>query len=681
MVGTIVSEPNVKGVYILLKSRTFVTTTAVRTELARFFHMMPHADNESITDVEQWTDAADLIRFGIIFLGKDGMPLEKVWRADAKIARKLFGASNLDWVNSLHASWTKVATAPIEQLVFEQVVHYFSTYDMERLTGASIPLFPVEDILADLDERPNIKAFTVIQYIDLDDASDLVAEYFESTVAPSKDAIEHASILMKAFDVSLDGIKSFEFQVIRYEQLGAVPKEGQNFLRFLIYKTTGSTLVIKNQCTIESIVRNLQQAEKEKFAHECFCNADLVELAKTFHRFKPLYLAFKKGPSCAPYINKIRKLADKYHEPMSDVTVQNLINLEHDYMRTGNNTKLYAVIQKCSIRQLVKLLNFTQSELAREDSRADNGIAPVYNIRNGKVFVPQAETASQDHSSICLRVFALADLRRHLLVQLRNLVEHKLDDKTFLIPAEMHYAVPTSEKQFIGNIPYGSCITLPEGKSFCAAIRWENTGRIRNDLDLHMQSLTRAFGWNSSYRSDNCDVLYSGDVTDARDGAVEAYLFSPNENEVFLLSLSKFCGADKVDFQFFMTDKGFNHNHAVRGGRSNGVCDIADALFAPIPMACDSGSISLGLFVANSFYFYGGNLGSERIPKRELYGSFITAFSHRLTHMMDLSDLIRMAGGTVTVNESEPDGSDYIDLRPSALSARSIMKIIDELNT
>lgn len=321
MVDTRILELNVKGVHTLLKSRTLVTTTAVRTELARFFHMMPHADNESTTDIAQWTDAADLIRFGIIFLGKDGMPLEKVWRADAKIVRKLFGVSNLDWVNSLHASWTKVATAPIEQLVFEQVVHYFSTYDMERLTGASIPLFPVEDILADLDERPNIKAFTVIQYIDLDDASDLVAEYFESTVAPSKDAIEHASILMKAFDVSLDGIKSFEFQVIRYEQLGAVPKEGQNFLRFLIYKTTGSTLVIKNQCTIESIVRNLQQAEKEKFAHECFCNADLVELAKTFHRFKPLYLAFKKGASCAPYINKIRKLADKYHEPMSDATV------------------------------------------------------------------------------------------------------------------------------------------------------------------------------------------------------------------------------------------------------------------------------------------------------------------------------------------------------------------------
>lgn len=680
MVDTRILELNVKGVHTLLKSRTLVTTTAVRTELARFFHMMPHADNESTTDIAQWTDAADLIRFGIIFLGKDGMPLEKVWRADAKIVRKLFGVSNLDWVNSLHASWTKVATAPIEQLVFEQVVHYFSTYDMERLTGASIPLFPVEDILADLDERPNIKAFTVIQYIDLDDVYKLVSEYFESTVALSKDAIEHAPILMEAFDVSLDGIKSFEFQVIRCEQLGIVPKEGQNFLRFLIYKTTGSTLVIKNQCTIESIVRNLQQAEKEKFAHECFCNADLVELAKTFHRFKPLYLAFKKGPSCAPYINKIRKLADKYHEPMSDATVQNLINLERDYMRTGVNSKLHAVIQRCNVRQLVKLLNFTQSELARENSEADKKIDPVYNIRNGKVFMPQPETASQTRDSGYLRVFALADLRKRLDAQLRRLVDHKLDGKTFLIPSEMHYAVPTSEKQFVGNIPYGSSITLPEGNSFCAAIRWENTGKIRNDLDLHMQSLTRTFGWNSSYRSDNCDVLYSGDVTDARDGAVEAYLLSPNENEIFLLSLSKFCGADKVDFQFFLTDKGFNCNHAVRGGRSAGVCDIADALFAPISMTCDSGSVFLGLFVANSFYFYGGDLGSKRIPKNDLYRSFITSFAHRLEHTMDLSAFICMAGGTVVTDETEVEGADYLDLRPSALSARTIMKIVDECN-
>ena len=46
---------------------------------------------------------------------------------------KTIGLSSAEMNSSFHKSWTKIKNASVEQLVFEQLVHYFTTYGFEAM--------------------------------------------------------------------------------------------------------------------------------------------------------------------------------------------------------------------------------------------------------------------------------------------------------------------------------------------------------------------------------------------------------------------------------------------------------------------------------------------------------------------------------------------------------------------
>lgn len=619
----------------------------------------------------------DLLNHGIVLVDANGVVFDGVISRDLYNAlNDLFGTDQSIWNQTFHKSWEKVATAPIEQLVLEQLAHYFSTYGMESLGYSATPVYPVEKILTDPATVPNIRAFTVIRVVDNNFAREMFLNYTGKTLAPHKNHIEGIIELLKVYGdptslygrrIPLEFIASFELKAAYCDYLHVVPSNPQEFLRYAVYKATGSTLLVKDKRTIEAIKYSVQG---DSTFGPMFRRADHTALASIFYRFKPLFLAFRANPDVRRSINNIRRLAPKYHVPQSDLNVQNLAKMASE----GRTDDVGHVLNRCTGRQLIKVFNFCLAESAR----IVRGGQAVYNIRNGRLYVGGNDYSDCDNAEKMARYKTLVNLANQVSEALTAHYDGKLAGKKFYLPSYVNYAAPVSEKQFVGNIPYGSFIDLP-GRPITMGIAWNNY-KGRTDLDLHMTSPTRSFGWNSGYR--DTDILYSGDMTDATNGAAEVYRFDPtlsDEEEVFILTVNNFTGHEGVPYKFLITDETFSRDRA----RGTSPISVDGAMFPPIQMKFDDRNAqSLGLVYKTGFYFYGGELGDSIVPGRDRYRDFLKAMTNRVVNMVQMHALIQNAGGELVTKEefdamTIEEQKEVIDLSPEALTARSLLDIVD----
>lgn len=613
--------------------------------MMRLFHIA--VSNESTKKV----NATRAIQHGLLFVDDACNVLDTVDESLFNLAINTLGLDNEIWSNTFHKSWDKVENAPIEQLVFEQLVHYFSTYGMEYLGLPAMPVIPCEDIISDKEALPNIKAFTVIRIVSTEEAIKIIEEYIRNVKSPHKNEIDALMSLMHKTSLAIDDLTSFELKVIRCDQLGIVPVDGQDFLRYAVYKMTGSTLLIKNTSMISSIQKYCAHSPNVAYRMLSLCNE--VELAKIFFRFKPLILAFKKSDKCRPIVNRIRRLANKYHKPLSDKNVANLTKLiSEDRFRDAID-----IIDNADNRTLIKLINFTSSEMLNDSN------IKIFNIRNGSSYITERETEYQTVDVLNSLCFS----------KLMHNCKNKLEGKTYLIPKYIEYTVPVSEKQMIGQLPYGTVVHGSNSDTITPAIWWTDQGDYRTDIDIHLNGKNGSFGWNSNYRyaGNGAKVLYSGDMTYADPYASEAFRITLEDDEVYILTACLYRGSNNTPFKFILTDVDFS--------RTDVPVNVEDALFAPIDMKFNNTSnMSIGFAKGNSFYFYGGELGKRITPDVELNNKALDAMTARVSNMLKLEEFIAFSGGRVIRDISEvEDDVEVISLKPNAITANTLFDIID----
>ena len=103
-----------------------------------------------------------------------------------------------------------------------------------------------------------------------------------------------------------------------YDYLDIVPENPTEFLRYLVYKATDSTLLIKNEETIDAIKQGVKKPSIVGLFNKYNQRHGYARLSEIFHRFKPIFLAFKENGRLKPVINKLRKLASTNHMPMAE---------------------------------------------------------------------------------------------------------------------------------------------------------------------------------------------------------------------------------------------------------------------------------------------------------------------------------------------------------------------------
>ncbi|MCD0477554.1 hypothetical protein LPB90_03760 [Chryseobacterium sp. LC2016-29] len=412
-----------------------------------------------------------------------------------------------DLNKTFHKSWQKIKESSRIELLIEQINHYISTYGSDFQNEIYIP----KEVL----NVPDLKlTFKVIKAYTEEEMQEKCLSLLKSGIALKEETIDDLLYILHTeleYDFTgKENIRNKEAVIKIADRYDIYPENPVEFFRYVIYKTTRTTLLIKSNDLIDDI-------KKSKFNPTyLFENFELEKMAEIFNRFKPLFLAYKnRAPKT---INKISKLSKVYHQPLISNPLNNATNilLESSDLHWLENATPFA---------LFKALSACYSRMYGQNTF-------VYRIRNGKSWTKRGTATSVNELNYDF-----------ILNYLKS--KYNLSEKKFYFPKDIAFGLPTSEKMFVGNIPTG---TRFYGERLAIGIYWEDAWGA-NDLDLSGLNIAGKIGWNAAYNQDNGQLMYSGDMTSAPNGAVEYLYANKYLNTPTLVMNSVFSGDSNCGYK------------------------------------------------------------------------------------------------------------------------------------
>lgn len=565
----------------------------------------------------------------------------------------LYGIDAAKLNAAFHKSWWKVKNTPIAQLVAEQIVHYITTYGFESLGVFDHESVYVPGEVLDAPELSDGLRLVVIRGLTKDELRAELLVLLGSGVALSEttvqDALDVATFVgFDEADVAL--VRNHEARAALYAYLGIVPVAPVEFLRYVVYKATGQTQLIKSAAVVESI-RQSRSLEVTR-AFELYEKAQgFARLGEIFYRFKPLFLAFRTSPRMCEVVNEIRRLARSNHRPMTP----DPLNEVTARLARGESADL-STLDSASVFRKIRLAYALKY-------RSSEPTSILYRVRNGKTWATDFKFSDPA---------AARDTYEVVLASLVGDISRNVAGKTIHIPQGVHYALPATERQFSGNLPSGTYVEAP--KAMVCGVHWLNDVDHRIDLDLSMVDAGRKFGWDSSYRSGDGELLFSGDMTDAPppNGASEFYFLGRYLVGAFLVvcNFYNFDPAIKVPMQVIVAKQ------KSADKRCNFVAD-PNRILATTHTTMDAKQKVIGIAVATPehrrFYFaefdQGSRITSTAGGHVELARKFLLSY---YLDAMDLSAVLGEAGATFV---DVPETAD-IDLRPEAVDKTTFVRLL-----
>lgn len=545
------------------------------------------------------------------FISKEGFIISPgaIWTKD-EIVRHLLNEklSGNDLNKTFHKSWKTIQESSRFELLQHQILHYISTYGSDFKDEVYIPS-EVLDLEGTTLKYKVINSYTREEFIDK------ALGLLKSGIALKEETVNDLiSLLVDELDYKFtgdEGIKNKEAIVKIAELYNVFPKNNVEFFRYIIYRTTGETLLIKNDNLISKIKSSNFNPSQQ------FKDFGLDNLSEIFNRFKPLFLGFKDR--CPKTINKLSKLSKKNHKPLVQNPLNNVtsIKLEESDLHWLENATIFS---------LFKALQALHSRIYGQNTF-------MYRIRNGKSWLREKQTNTEnlEHNFNLIMDFMKS--------------KYSLNGKSFYLPSDVKYALPTSEKMFVGNIPTGTKFL---GDNLAVGIYWENEWGA-TDLDLSAINIDGKVGWNSSYNQNN-NLLYSGDITSAPNGAVE-YLYAKDNVPTSLVRNNVFRGNDNCDYKIVI-GKGDNIDRNYMMNPSK--------LFAEVKCQSVQKQTILGIFSTGEFTILNFGEGHLRVStgnSEKPIETLMYQWSNPLTFNWMVSEL----GGIVKDTEKDVDYNFSLD--------------------
>ena len=545
------------------------------------------------------------------FISKEGFIISSgaIWSKD-EIVRHLLNEklSGNDLNKTFHKSWKTIQESSRFELLQHQILHYISTYGSDFKDEVYIPN-EVLDLEGTTLKYKVINSYTKEEFIDK------ALGLLKSGIALKEETVNDLiSLLVDELDYKFtgdEGIKNKEAIVKIAELYNVFPKNNVEFFRYIIYRTTGETLLIKNDNLISKIKSSNFNPSQQ------FKDFGLDNLSEIFNRFKPLFLGFKDR--CPKTINKLSKLSKKNHKPLVQNPLNNVtsIKLEESDLHWLENATIFS---------LFKALQALYSRIYGQNTF-------MYRIRNGKSWLREKQTNSEnlEHNFNLIMDFMKS--------------KYSLNGKSFYLPSDVKYALPTSEKMFVGNIPTGTKFL---GDNLAVGIYWENEWGA-TDLDLSAINIDGKVGWNSSYNQNN-NLLYSGDITSAPNGAVE-YLYAKDNVPTSLVRNNVFRGNDNCDYKIVI-GKGDNIDRNYMMNPSK--------LFAEVKCQSVQKQTILGIFSTGEFTILNFGEGHLRVSTGNSEKP-IEALMYQWSNPLTFNWMVSELGGIVKDTEKDVDYNFSLD--------------------
>lgn len=564
---------------------------------------------------------------------------------------------------SFHKSWHKIANASEQQLFLEQALHYLTTYGFEDLGiyDKDSVYLPSEKL-----EIPSITEdikLIQIKAITKEELLDKVIELSSSGIALKEETLENLFLIIQELDNLIkdkvaftNEVKNRELKIMLYKLYDIAPSDPVEYLRYVIYVVSGETLLIKNQNLISKIIEEGESSSGMEL--DLLLDKAPSNLASIFLRYRVLFLALKKVSENKSFFNRLRKDAKKKHLPLQ---TDYFNSITYQIANKSFDLNVFKIkLDSINIFRKIRLLNALSFRLD-----PSNNI--VYKIRNGRNFV---ETF--DSSKIAKQKSTLINA---ILVLKQNIADNiDIKDKVFYIPEYIEYSLPTSEKQFIGNFPNGT--SIKGSKDIVAWIYWENIGWNRIDLDLAGLSATGKVGWDAARRNE--DVLFSGDITDAPNGASEVFHFSKATKAPYLMTVNyhNYCEDIQVPSKIFV---GIDDRDNVREKKANYLIDPNNILASADVIIKEKQSF-IGLVYNNRFYFSEGGYGNSITSGWEYSWGIRDYFISQLESLTKLKDILELAWATIVTTEKElkavKSAKNIVNLAPNEIDKTTILNIL-----
>jgi len=534
-----------------------------------------------------------------------------------------------DLNKTFHKSWQKIKDSSRFELLIEQITHYLSTYGSNFQDEIYIP----QEVL----DVPDLKLkYKVIKSYTKDEMIEKCLGLLKSGIALLEDTIDELiTILVDELDYEFtgkEGIRNKEAIVKIAEMYHVYPDNPSEFFRYVIYKTTNTTLLIKSPDLINLIKASSYNPTK------VFKEYGLVRLSEIFNRFKPLFLAYKA--KCPKTINRISKLSKKYHKPLvgnplNEVTQKILSEKDAKWLDNATPFALFKALSACY-------------------SRREGQDSFVYRIRNGKSWVKENE----------IKGAVNAFNYDFILKYLKN--KYSMKGKKVFLPKKIDYALPTSEKMFVGNIPTG---TRFSGKKLAVGIYWQDDWGA-NDLDLSGLNIGGKIGWNASYNQDGGNLMYSGDITSAPNGAVEYLYANKGLDEPTLVMNNVYSGQNDTGYKIIVgkgdkIDKDYMMN--------------PNKLFAEVKCNSVQSQTVLGIFMPNgegqSFVLLNFGAGQTRVSGNSKITNIATkALYQQWYKPLTFETIIKELGAEIVLESKEAD----LDFSLDNLEKDSFVKLFQK---
>lgn len=399
-------------------------------------------------------------------------------------------------VNTMFSHEDRMNSDPID-LIIRQVLHYIEIYG-----------FGEPGVFSQLSHEGSILPVNIVRGVSEAQLHYMIRKIMYSN-APIKDVNTFEKIVRSENPVfNVNKIANNELRVRLYAvNQGHWFESGDDAVRWIVFQATGETNLIKSPEVINKVSATSSNVPTE------FLESHATVLSQVFNRHKRIIVALKGTKSINPVINRISRMSKKTHVPIREAVNKTYIAKALSNEITPN------ALRSVSVRDKFKFLNVLSWKKQQKSFDA-------YIIRNGKIHLDKTR-----------KVFELSDIARvekDVLESLRTDLQD-LYYKQVLLDANVDYGLPTSRKQTVGNLPFGTRVCIGENERISSGVYWENSWGVR-DLDLStvdMNGIRTGWGSYSGYGKDG-DVIFSGDVTNAPEGAMEFMTSSKTDYGLFV---------------------------------------------------------------------------------------------------------------------------------------------------
>ena len=562
----------------------------------------------------------------------------------APVISKIIGISGEEMNSSFHKSWKKIIDSPIELLVIEQIMHYVTT-----AMGIDSPYVFIPPEVLDIPETDGLNLYVIRGYT-IPEIREKIMNMIKSGIALSDEVMEDIISLITSLDldINISEVKNKEVRVRLYDKLNITPSDPEEILRLIVYKCTGKSLLIKNKDTIEKIKQNSGIISPNLLENEEL-------LARIFYRYKPIFLALRSNKNLRSQINRIRKLAVIHHKPMRPDYLNNVTNMvKHD---TIDDKELISELLKINVFRKIRLLYAIKYRMLDTTSI-------LYRVRNGKGY---ATDFSFDEKGKLNHIYDI------VFQSIVDDVKPNVCGKKIYIPENVKYALPSTEKMFVGDFPSGTCITIPD--DMIVGIHWYNVGGHRIDLDLSLIKIGNKIGWDSSYYNSKKDIIFSGDMTDARkpNGASELFYVKRSDPSSYVMLVNYYNHDEDITVPFSIVVA----NEILKDGIERNYMINPNKVISIPKTKINTKQKIIGILVRDedkcSFYFTETAIGKTITSSDNEYTLKSKEFLiNYYTNTITLDDIVKEAGGIIT---TEKEGCD-IDLSPKMMEKDKIISIL-----